>query len=282
MKEALNFQSEYRFMVFQALRYRKESFYLHTHDELEINIVSSGRGILKTATNTYPLFEGRIVLIGNNTPHMALSDGTLEMSVIIFDEKIISSAHPHFCLSPFFKNKMEPAICDIDKERLDFFSHIVNQMKRETHDPKDICEDVNNALLYLLLSMIAREDSISNPLNEKLVNILRFINLNYTRNISLGEISQIAYMSLSSFCTFFKRETGMTFITYINLLRINKAAFLLCSTDFSINEICEKCGFSSLSNFNHMFKKIKQVNPREYKKQNMQKSEKILQVSKED
>ena len=64
---------------------------------------------------------------------------------------------------------------------------------------------------------------------------------------------------------FFKIHTGMSFISYVNDFRVTEARAMLTSTNDSILEISQKCGFSNLSNFNRMFKKAKRMSPKAYR-----------------
>ncbi len=71
-----------------------------------------------------------------------------------------------------------------------------------------------------------------------------------------------------SFCRWFKKITGNTFVNYLNKARIERACQLLLNTKMAITEVCFSVGFDSLSHFNRTFKKIKHLNPREYRKSN--------------
>ena len=64
----------------------------------------------------------------------------------------------------------------------------------------------------------------------------------------------------------FKQYEGETLISYLTKLRINYAANLLICSNYSILDISEQTGYSSLSHFNHTFKKIIGTTPSEYRK----------------
>ena len=79
--------------------------------------------------------------------------------------------------------------------------------------------------------------------------------------ITLKQVADLVFMSESNFCKFFKKATGTTFSDYLNDLRINEACHLLLSTEDTVGKIAQDSGFESLSYFNRVFLKKKQMTP---------------------
>ena len=90
---------------------------------------------------------------------------------------------------------------------------------------------------------------------------------NYNTNIKLEKVAEIANMSATAFCRYFKSRTRLTLSEFIMLLRIGHACSLLTETDMSISEIAFMCGYNNLSNFNRQFRKVKDITPGEYLRQ---------------
>lgn len=65
----------------------------------------------------------------------------------------------------------------------------------------------------------------------------------------------MAAMSVSRFMRFFKKSTGMTFVSYLTHIRVNLAAEMLRSSEQSISEIAASTGFSDQSYFGRVFRK---------------------------
>lgn len=106
-----------------------------------------------------------------------------------------------------------------------------------------------------------REESSSN-----VVDIAKeYIKQNYSKQLSLDEVSYYVNISPYYFSKIFKEGTGENFIEYLTNIRIEKAKELLSSTDYSMKEICVMVGYSDPNYFSRSFKKNVGVTPTEYK-----------------
>ena len=56
---------------------------------------------------------------------------------------------------------------------------------------------------------------------------------------------------------------GITFLRYVNEVRISHAGRLLSDTDLSISEIMQESGFTNQTLFNRLFKEIYGMTPRQ-------------------
>ena len=83
--------------------------------------------------------------------------------------------------------------------------------------------------------------------------------------LNTGRLAEKIKMNPSAFCRFFKQSTGITPTAYINELRIGYACRRLLDSDRSVLEICHDSGFSSTSNFNGTFRKMRNMSPRQYR-----------------
>ncbi|MDO4307126.1 MAG: helix-turn-helix domain-containing protein [Eubacteriales bacterium] len=86
-------------------------------------------------------------------------------------------------------------------------------------------------------------------------------------DISREEVAAQAFLNPDYLDRIFKKETGMSVSKYITHEKVNLAKFLLTTTDRSIADIALQVGFSNMSNFASMFKRMTGLNPNEYRKQ---------------
>ena len=144
-----------------------------------------------------------------------------------------------------------------------------------------ICEFSGANRLIQLLKTLNRLSRIENTRNlasdnfnpatgniekeDRLQRIINFISENYVREISLQELSDLAFMTTNSFCRFFKERTGKTAFQFIREYRISRACQMIINSRTSISQICHDTGFNSFSSFNRVFKAVKGLSASEYK-----------------
>lgn len=81
---------------------------------------------------------------------------------------------------------------------------------------------------------------------------------------SVREMAKYAGYSYDHFRHKFKKITGLPPSEYILNHRIENAASLLESEEYTCTEIAELCGFSSPSQFSVLFKKKMGISPKQY------------------
>ena len=107
---------------------------------------------------------------------------------------------------------------------------------------------------------------ISKKFETRINKVCTYIQNHYSESITLKQVSELVFMTESNFCKFFKKATSTTFSDYLNDLRINEACHLLLSSEDTVSKIAHNCGFESLSYFNRVFLRKKQVTPSGFRK----------------
>ncbi len=101
---------------------------------------------------------------------------------------------------------------------------------------------------------------------EKLLDISRYMVNNSERRIMLDDVAKYLGMNRSAFCTFFKREKGKSFISFLNEYRVDCSCVMLGDTNMPIADICFAVGFEDVPHYNRTFKKLKGETPKSYRK----------------
>ena len=103
-----------------------------------------------------------------------------------------------------------------------------------------------------------------NNVNQTRVNTVKdYIAKHYRDELRLAELADLANVVPTSLCHIFKSQTGNTLSSYIAQVRIGHAKELLLNGDTAVKQIAYECGFSTVTNFNRLFKKYAGCTPTE-------------------
>lgn len=133
------------------------------------------------------------------------------------------------------------------------------------------CSEIYKEIVMLLNTIKeSNESDISIDLGEEIID---YINNNYTEaTLSLGMLADIFEVQPTYVSTLVKNTIGVGFHKHLLMLRISKAKELLTSTNMSIQEIYENCGFCSKPTFFRTFRQYTGMTPTEYRKNQNQKA----------
>lgn len=103
MDEKIVYTPDVSIGIFDAVGYCHERP-LHFHDFLEMNLVTGGHGINFIEDKKYKMSEKELYLINNYEHHIAMSDGTLKMKVLLFYPEFVWQNVPenYDYLVPFY------------------------------------------------------------------------------------------------------------------------------------------------------------------------------------
>ena len=87
------------------------------------------------------------------------------------------------------------------------------------------------------------------------------------KSLSLDEIAKALNVSTFYFCKMFKKATGLTFTDYLARTRIERAKVLLLNPNIRVSEAAYDSGFSSITHFNRVFKRVNGKSPSAYRAQ---------------
>ena len=102
----------------------------------------------------------------------------------------------------------------------------------------------------------------------KMQKVKAYVMENYRNPISINEAAGIAGMSPRSFTRFFKQYASLTFVDYVNAIRVEQASRLLLKTDDTVWGVACSCGFSSPGYFSDVFRRYKGMTPGEFRIKN--------------
>lgn len=251
---------------------------LHQHPEIQLMFIIESHGTLIAGDYMGRFHPGDLYVIGSNQPHVFRNDE------VFFRGKLralsISIYFDMFTLGPSFWQLPEMKTVCMGL-RGSAWGQRIRGKKRKVIEEILIkltkSEGISKLILFMEvlkqfetkkemtpLSMTITPSNIKIYDGDRLSKIIEFTFKEYHRRISLTEVATLANLTPEAFCNYFKTRTRKTYINFLNEMRINQACRLL-SEDKTIADVCYECGFSNLSNFNRVFKKVKKVSPAQFR-----------------
>jgi len=260
-------------------RFKTEfNFPVHYHEEYELNFIENASGVRRVVGSSIEEIDNfELVLVGPNIPHAWFTYKCKSESIF----EITIQFHRDLFHEIFLKRNQLNFIRNLFERSLKGVSFSRRTIERVAPRLKALAEkegfesvlDLMAVLHDLSLSPDSRTLSDDVTYNTELIyndserveKVVAFINENFSRTIRLAEAAELVEMAETAFSRFFKAKTGITFVDYLNDIRIGHASRLLIDTISPIAEIAQECGFTSLTNFNRIFKKRKGLVPKDFR-----------------
>jgi len=102
---------------------------------------------------------------------------------------------------------------------------------------------------------------------DRLRDLIRWTHEHCREHITLDTAAAQMNMSKYYLCKFFKQHTSMTYVTYLNQVRLEDAAQMLL-TGKNVTEAALECGFESVSYFVQLFRRVNGCTPGQFVKLN--------------
>lgn len=136
--------------------------------------------------------------------------------------------------------------------------------------PKNISIEEMESLLKLFCEKVSKyiESNKQNDLKASFDGIKNYIDSYYFDNITLDVIAQKFFISKAYFSQLFKKEVGITFISYLTRIRMEHAVELLNNNQLKVHEVAKMVGYSDPLYFGQVFKRYYGILPSEYNEKN--------------
>ncbi|BBH24950.1 putative HTH-type transcriptional regulator YisR [Paenibacillus baekrokdamisoli] len=167
-----------------------------------------------------------------------------------------------------------PQFCQNIKqfELLSLFEKLIQTLSH----PKGYFRFRSSLLLSQILEMIAN-NLLSNKQHPLYIpdsfiiyrKLVELLDETYHANLDKEVIEEYMERTYEYLCQIFKKYSGTTIVKYTNMLRIQKAKFLMQDTSKSINQISEEVGVVDSLYFSKLFKKLEGCSPSEFRQQNV-------------
>lgn len=268
--EQLEFSEEIPYTIMQKKISCPEVVPIHYAPTIEILICSDIDGTVTVGNQPFPVKHSAVFFIpplvvhstsfnpakGGSEGHKIVLTISLEhLCNYVNIEKILQANGNYIDDLPFM---LQPSS--------DFIAVIQDLIRDDGNFSKCICHLLN---LFALIVDEKNSSTMHFKLNVNQNHLLqKLINWTYSRidsKITLEEAAKCINFSKNYFCKYFKETTGMSYVEYLQHIRVSKAASMLLK-GASISDCCYECGYTNISYFISIFKKYTGKTMLDYKK----------------
>ncbi|MDD2979918.1 MAG: AraC family transcriptional regulator [Hespellia sp.] len=243
----------------------------HWHREMEILYILNGNATVDIDKEKHTLHPMELIAIDSSKVHNVIYDMNHTMGICIH----------------ISKNFMRRLLPEIELLRIDCSMDILTAENHPAY--MQLCEHLtaltilyvsqsttyalrSQALVLQILAVLI--ESFSTPMTgtlsvkdlknlDRLDNIFQYVEQHYKEPVTLQDAADRLMLNKEYFCRFFKQNTGVSFLVYINQVRIHHIYHDLVHTEDATMDIMERHGFVNQKLFYRMFREIYGCTPRQ-------------------
>jgi AraC family transcriptional regulator, melibiose operon regulatory protein len=258
----------------------------HWHDEIEIDIINSGKAIFHAGDSSFILSAGQAVFINQNILHsiQPYKDMKCTIYTMVFHPSYLFGygqcyMSAKYLLPVITSNDLKYVILNetipwqeklIDLSNSAIAINFTQKYGYELITKSLICQFWAVLINQLLPSTtISDKKSTMSSDEVRVKKAIVFIEAHYFEQLTLDDIASSIHLSKSECCRCFKRSLNLTPFEYLLKCRIYEASKKMKNNDNStesVSDLASSVGFNNTSYFNKIFKKYLGLTPSEYKK----------------
>ena len=236
-------------------KYRNLHNISHWHMEHELIACREGSAQVMLDDTMFNITQQQCIFCHSGRVHYISASPGSVLLVCLFDEKMYDPITSPFALeNPVFEDRygILPKLSEI---------------RHELQNQPIFFECRTEAMIGEILVDVFRGEPLRkaqwqfSDVITRYKQLLNHIDLEY-EHITYQNAVQFMNMSDAYFSRYFKRQAGMTFSQYLNVVRIEKAVQLLDSAPtMKITDVMLRCGFNTIRSFNRVFREVTGFTP---------------------
>lgn len=239
---------------------------------ITIIFMIQGEATVKSSVTEHHLREDDLLVINHNEKHTVQSTQDNVMIVLhiaghFFALHYEEYFHCQFHCSPNEMDYGREHMVGILRRHLS--EMIISSSKNDARSNLEIQSNLYRTML-LLTQFFKREVSLKKGdelYDERITHIINYMEQNYNEPLTLKEVAEREYLSVSYLSRYFKKMTGVGFLQYLNQIRLKHSLEDLIYTTDSISQIAINNGFFSAKNFSTIFKATYGQTPSQYRQE---------------
>lgn len=241
----------------------------HIDQDIQLIYILQGSLTVHLENTAYKLFPEDIILINSGLRHRISSlDENLSVCFSISLQQLQNYLNQDIVL--FSCNTVQMPKKDFSALK-EIMHRILNNYVGEKQFRDIYLNSQYHALVYeLCTDYLVADQSYTIYKNHsdseyRIQIILSYIHSDFRQAITLAELADKLFMSNAYLSKYIKKHLGMSFLEYLNRVRLNHAVYDLLHHENSIMKIALDNGFASAQAFTKQFKEIYQELPSTYK-----------------
>jgi AraC-like DNA-binding protein len=230
------------------------SFARHFHDHYVIELVVNGADRFYCDGKTYTAFNDQLVLINPGEVHTGSTVADIPLQYFSFYQ---------------IADRLNISI----NADLNFQQTLINQpllaekflrLYHLFHSGSDAIEECFYDCMQSILQPHTDEKIIAGRKDKRVDELIDFINVNFTQELSLEQLSRLVCLNPFHLSRIFKKATGLSPYEYVLVKRTEYARRLL-RKGYKVKEAALEAGFYDASHLNKMFRKTDIPSPKAFR-----------------
>ncbi len=218
----------------------------HWHYDAELILCRQGAAEISIDGKAVRLEEGDAAYVASRQIHWVNGKGAI-LDFLIFDHSLLGESESLCLENPMQKD----ATC---------IASLIEEVVAEKKDKKPLYKELCDAKVVQTVSILLRNNATYprkevKPKETRYLELLEKIEQDYSY-IRFEDASEFLGFTPAYFSSYFKRMSGVTFSSYLNAVRVEKAVPLIHERKKRMGEIAIECGFNTIRNFNRVFREV--------------------------
>jgi len=228
---------------------------LHKHKKAQLIYVDSGFQYLTVADKKYVVPQYHAAWIPSDAMHKTNTHSAYIKLMVLFFDIAVSQ--------PFYEEVVIFLAPPVLRE-------MIRYAEKWSNNPMEQADETIflGALLHELPNFVAQSLQLHLivPEDTRLTKAMNYLHANYTGELQIHKLSELAALSVRSLERIFKKQTGLTLIKYQQMLRIIKSLELLSTQTLTISEIAFQVGYKSVQAYHKSFHSLMGSSPSDFLK----------------
>ncbi len=258
----------------------QQPFPPHTHEFSELVLVTGGRGLHVTGTESWELQAGDAFVIAGPRPHhyrdlrglrlVNLMYQPEKLELALRDLPTLPGYHVLFTMRGSWRRRPFRSRLHLSAQELARVTGLVDELDAEIRSRAPGFGFMAVAAFMRIMGFLSRcAGRPRSPDDRALLRIAEALSheeRHFDQPVTVAELARIAAMSRRNFARVFRKATGSSPAAHLIQLRLNRAAALLRNTDRRITDIAFDVGFNDSNYFARQFRRVLGVPPRQYRR----------------